>query len=318
MSLDISGADKSVQPGAVTILVGKEHPLIMLANALPWAILISLAMEDLKRTTVKGYWWLGRRLLVRVHVAAYILQKISDLTDREVEYGLNDNAAYQLFAGKGIVANWHAPDHTKIAYPSDASLMTKLAAKGRQVLEYLKEKTRLLIPAGIAVDMKALKAKARAYFFLPKTADIERRRSVFKDLHRFTKHQMRPIVDLCSSLDSRRLRRLPWNIRRAAEQIKEQAWRYLLDVSHFTRTHTIKAGKVLAFHARDVACIRKRKVGKDNEFGRVFQLGRIKGNFLFALASTSVRQDDKASLVPMLEEHANLFGSGALKSAGAD
>jgi len=55
MSLDISGADKSVQPGAVTILVGKEHPLIMLANALPWAILISLAMEDLKRTTVKGY-----------------------------------------------------------------------------------------------------------------------------------------------------------------------------------------------------------------------------------------------------------------------
>ena len=115
MSLDISGADKSVQPGAVTILVGKEHPLIMLANALPWAILISLAMEDLKRTTVKGYWWLGRRLLVRVHVAAYILQKISDLTDREVEYGLRDNAAYQLFAGKGIVANWHAPDHTKIA-----------------------------------------------------------------------------------------------------------------------------------------------------------------------------------------------------------
>jgi len=115
MSLDISGADKSVQPGAVTILVGKEHPLIMLANALPWAILISLAMEDLKRTTVKGYWWLGRRLLVRVHVAAYILQKFSDLTDREVEYGLRDNAAYQLFAGKGIVANWHAPDHTKIA-----------------------------------------------------------------------------------------------------------------------------------------------------------------------------------------------------------
>jgi len=35
-------------------------------------------MEDLKRTTVKGYWWLGRRLLVRMHVAAYILQKISD------------------------------------------------------------------------------------------------------------------------------------------------------------------------------------------------------------------------------------------------
>lgn len=149
-------------------------------------------------------------------------------------------------------------------------------------------------------------------------ADIKRRRSVFKDLHRFTKQQLRPIVDLCSSLDSGQLARLPWNIRRATEQIRTQAWRYLLDVAHFTRTHTIKAGKVLAFHARDVACIRKGKVGKDNEFGRVFQLGRIKGNFLFVLASTSLRQDDKSSLVPMLEEHANLFGAGALKSAGAD
>jgi transposase len=49
-----------------------------------------------------------------MHLAAYLLQKIYDLTDRQVEYGIKDNAAYQVFCGKGIVEGWHPPDHTKI------------------------------------------------------------------------------------------------------------------------------------------------------------------------------------------------------------
>ena len=137
-------------------------------------------------------------------------------------------------------------------------------------------------------------------------------------LFRSVKQQMRPVVDACAGLDLRRLGRLPWNIRRAVEQINSHAWRYLLDVGHFTREHTIKAGKILSFHAHKVACIKKGKVGKDKEFGRVFQLGRIKGNFLFVLASTSLRMDDKQSFIPMLKEHASLFGEDTLKSASAD
>jgi hypothetical protein len=46
--------------------------------------------------------------------------------------------------------------------------------------------------------------------------------------------------------------------------------------------------------------------------------GRIRGNFLFVLASTSLKMDDKQSLVPMLEEHAAIFGIGKLKSASTD
>jgi len=205
-----------------------------------------------------------------------------------------------------------------IAYPADANLMTKLAGIGRKVIGYLKEKTRGLLPEGLAVDMKAVKAKARGYFFLPKNTNIEKRRKVFKELHVFIKQQMRPVVDLCVSLNPRRLSHLPWNIRRTVDQINAHAWRYLLDVGHFTREHTIKTGKILAFHAQQIACIKKGKAGKDKEFGRVFQLGRIKGNFLFVLASTSLRMDDKQSFIPMLAEHATLFGEGTLKSASAD
>ena len=77
-------------------------------------LLIGLVLPDLKRTTPRGFWWTGRKLAVRLHLAAYILQKLYDLTDRQVEYGITDNAAYQLFTGRGIVPGWHSPDHTKI------------------------------------------------------------------------------------------------------------------------------------------------------------------------------------------------------------
>ena len=114
MSLDLSGADEVVAAGTVSIEVGSGHPLIKLAQALPWMTLMTLVLPDLKRTTVRGFWWTGRKLRVRVHLAAYILQKLYDLTDRQVEYGIRDNAPYQLFTGKGIVPGWHPPDHTKV------------------------------------------------------------------------------------------------------------------------------------------------------------------------------------------------------------
>lgn len=363
MSLELSGIDRVVSATAVTIEVTLAHPLVKLAHALPWALLVSLIIDDLKRTTPKGKWWMGRKLLVRLHLAAYLLQKIYNLTDRQVEYGLKDNAAFQIFCGKGIVTGWHPPDHTKIetfrsrlspetqralanetakvaitlgfadpreadfdstvqeaniSYPSDASLMTKISGLGSKVIEYLKLKTRGLLLDGIGVDMKAVKAAARAYFFMPKNTNIDKRREVFKTLHQLVKQQMRPVVKLCSSLNLGRLAAMPWNIRRAAEQIKSLAWRYLLDVGHFTREHTMKVGKILSFHAQCVSCIKKGKAGKDKEFGRVFQLGRIKGNFLFVLASNSLKMNDKHSFAPLLAEHAELFGKGALESASAD
>ena len=80
----------------------------------------------------------------------------------------------------------------------------------------------------------------------------------------------------------------------------------------------MKVGKILSFHAQCVTCIKKGKVGNDKDFGRVFQLGRIKGNFLFVLASDSLRMEDKHSFAPLLALHAKLFGKGILESVSAD
>ena len=80
----------------------------------------------------------------------------------------------------------------------------------------------------------------------------------------------------------------------------------------------MKTGKILSFHSKAIACVIKGKVGKEKEFGRVFQLGRVKGNFLFVLKSKSVRMHDKNSLIPMLEEHTQLFGDSILELMAMD
>lgn len=363
MAIDCSGQDSLPKEGFVTIRVKESHPLVLLAASLPWPMLIDLVVRDLKTTTRKGMWWMGRKIKVRIHLAAYLLQRLYNLTDRKIEYQIKDNAPFQLFCGLNLVDGWHVPDHTKIeefrnrltpetqrilantisqvavglgfadprevdfdstvqeaniAYPSDASLMTKLAGLGKKIVDFVRDKLKVNVGDGFGIDMKAVKEKARDYFFLPKNKAIEVRREVFKSLHKLVKAQLRPVIDLCESLSARQISKLPWNIRRAYDQIKNDGWRYLLDVAHFTRTHTFKAGKILSFHAKALACIKKGKIGKNLEFGRVYQLGRIKGNFLFVLESASIGMNDKTSFIPLIEEHAALFGKGTLQTPATD
>lgn len=205
-----------------------------------------------------------------------------------------------------------------MAYPSDAGLMKKLGEKCHKILEFLKSKAKSYLPKDLEIDISAIRKKAKEYFFLAKNASIETRRAIFTEYHRLVKKATKPVINFCENMTERQVQALPWNIRREAEQLRSIAWRYLLDVGHFTRTHTLKAGKRLSFHLTEVACIKKGKAGKDHEFGRTFQLGRIGGNFLIAFSSTSVRMDDKSSLIPVIEEHRSVFGADVLKQVGTD
>jgi len=136
MSICQSGVGCAVQAGKVLIEVTEEHPLIRLSHSLPWQTLVDTILADLKKTK-KGFWWLGRKLKVRTHLGVYLLQQLFNKTDRQIEYDVKDNAAYQLFCGKDIVEKWHVPDHTKIeefrsrlseeTQKSLANLMTKQA-----------------------------------------------------------------------------------------------------------------------------------------------------------------------------------------------
>jgi IS5 family transposase len=301
--------------------------------------------------------------LIRVHLAAYLLQKLYDLTDRQVEYGIKDNAAYQIFCGEGSVKGFKAPDHTKIeefrnrlspetqrtianhlakvavnlgfadpsqsdwdsttqeaniAYPSDAQLMSKLAGTGYKVLTYLSGKMKLPELNGLAIDLKGIKAKAKEYFFLAKNKSIEIRREVFKEYFQKFKSEIAPVIKACAELPKKIKNSVPWYIRKGLDQLTEFGPKYISDVAYFVRKNEMKEGKKLSFHTDEVACISKRKPGKDHTFGRVYQIGRIAGNFLFVAASTSVRMTDKYSIKPLIEEHSHLFGEEILKSVATD
>ena len=110
MSICDNGMECKVIAKEIRVKVSESHPMILLALALPWRVMYELILDDLKTCKPGLKWWLGRKLKVRIHLGAYILQKMYDLTDRETEYALKDNAAYQLFCGKEIFDNWHAPD----------------------------------------------------------------------------------------------------------------------------------------------------------------------------------------------------------------
>lgn len=361
MSLCKQGLDTKLKTTTIKILVPTTDPLIRLANALDWGIVAEIALPDLK-LTAKGFWYLGRRLILRIHLSILILQSLRKETDRGIEQSILQTPVYQLFTGLGAVPKWKCPDHTKIeefrnrltpethkqighyvltvaakigfadaswmdvdstvqeanmAYPADASLMKKLSEKCHKVIEFIKGKKKRYAP-DISIKIEKIRKMAQSYFFLKKNASIEVRRKLFKKYHQLVKKQLRPTIELCQSMTARQIKGLPWNIQKILLEIRDMGWRYLLDVAHFTRTNGIKAGKILSFHAHQVACIKKGKAGKDKEFGRIFQLGRIGGNFLIAFACTSVRMDDKQSLLPAVYEHRRIFGEATLKQVGTD
>jgi hypothetical protein len=99
MSIELSGCDAHIAAASVTIVISKQHPLIRLAAVIPWQRFTTMVVADLKLTTAKGFWWMGRKILVRIHLGAYLLQQIFDAPHRgpvcDVECRTNSKPAME-------------------------------------------------------------------------------------------------------------------------------------------------------------------------------------------------------------------------------
>jgi len=244
--------------------------------------------------------------------------RLSPETQRRLANSLSILAVKQGFADPSAVDFDSTVQEANIAYPSDASLLTKLGKMGGKVINYFKEKFSKYSKNLPRIELQSIAKKAREYFFLSKNKGVEIKRKVLKELLSTVKRSIKPVIQFCEELTEKDIAKVPWNIRRTLDQMRQDARQYLLDVAHFTRTHRIKAGKILSFHAKQLACISKGKVGKALDFGRVFQLARINGNFIFAIECSSVRMNDKASFSELIAEHERLFGLGSLETVAAD
>lgn len=362
MSICQSGIDDKTEAAKILVDITEKHPLIQLAQALPWRELAELIFSDLKKTET-GAWWLGRKLKVRIHLGAYLLQQLFNKTDREIEYGVKDNAAYQIFCGRGIVEKWHAPDHTKIekfrsrlsketqkilanhmaahavklgfadcseididstvqeanmAYPADSCLLKKLGAMSNKVGKFFNKTLKECIANPIKINLKKIGSKAREYFFLPKNSTKETKNEKLMTLLNVVHQETKRVVGICETLSKRVIEKMQWNFSRTIRQIRELARQYLKDVKYFLRTGSMAATKILSFHLKEAACFTKGKLGKKYQFGRGFQLSRIKGNFFFVAKCGTIQMPDKTSLPSIIEEHEKIFDKAKINSVATD
>ena len=361
MSIDLSGRDANLESTDIVISVSGLDPLIKLGNVLPWPEMMDRVAEDLKSTTAKGFWWVGRNIIVRIHLAIFLLQKLYDLTDRMVIEQLRGNAVFQLFCGYGIVKNWKIPAFTKVeefrnrlspetqrwivnllareavalkiadpssldvdstvqeanmAYAADGNLMVKLARKVGKVAKWLAEKAGVVVPTSIGELMAPLGSLAKGYFFASKKDDVKM--AALATLHAHVKKLLYTALETFESLPRKVRASMPQNITLHLDHVTEKGKRYMLDVAHYLRTGKMKPGKILSFHLSEVAYINKNKVGKQAQFGREYQIGRLTGNIVIASPSPTIRTNDKSAMVGMVGLHQDLFGKGALDSVSAD
>jgi IS5 family transposase len=90
------------------------------------------------------------------------------------------------------------------------------------------------------------------------------------------------------------------------------------DVKFFIDHQQIKEGKLLSFHAEEVKCISKGKLGVPFEFGRVYQMYRCGGNYLGIVPPETVGENDREAVKSVIDCHQETFGKGVLKSISAD
>ena len=354
MSLAQEGLKAKIKTHTKLILVDEAHPLILLANHIPWESLANLVYDDLKNTTKKGFWMVGRKLYMRTHLGIYFLKARTKKTDRDIISEIHDNPVYQAFCGSTVIQKWQCPHPTKIeefrsrlspeikakcneilvqmavrmgcgdptcldvdstvqvaniSYPTDAGLILKLAEKCKKIKD--------AFHLNINFNLKEIRTYARNYFFRSKRLACDKVGTLLSSYYTIVKNNVMPIVKFAETRMKESKLRLKWNLKKNVIQVATFARKYLKDVACYVREHKANKGKRLSIHAQEVACITKGKTGKKYEFGRVFQLGRIGGNFLTAICS-GINLPDKKAMTPLIENHENIFGKGVLKSLSSD
>ncbi len=96
MSVDTSSINYPVKDKLKTkITVPQNHFLIILALSIPWTEYAELAIVDLYRDRRRS----GRKMNIRLHLGAFVLQSLFRWTDRELEENLNYYSPARIFCG---------------------------------------------------------------------------------------------------------------------------------------------------------------------------------------------------------------------------
>ncbi|MBA8667540.1 transposase [Holosporaceae bacterium 'Namur'] len=357
MSISESGIKSKIKSGEVNIKVAANHPLIKLGNVIEWEELKELVLPDIKASTKKSKWWLGRKLKLRIHLGAYMLQQLLNKTDRQIEYDIKDNAAYQIFCGKGIVEDWHCPDHTKIeefrsrlSCETQRDLANKIsviavklgfARSSEMDIDSTVQKANIAYPSDVNLMVKLAEKANKVWKYMKssisfyadwdikvdvKNIKSKARRCFFskiEDKHKVLQELWHSAYNEVGKVSRACECLLSYDIARMPRNIK----RLYSQLEKYGRNYMLD---VLSFilhkkiKADKVLSFHANEVqcfNKGNKrisFGRSIQLGRIKGNFIISCPHDRVRMEDRHSIELMIRTHEELFGEGILGSVAAD
>ena len=201
-----------------------------------------------------------------------------------------------------------------IAYPSDASLLVKLARKSAQVLKAV-DKVFLGNKTGpYAIDLKAIGNKAKGYFF----AKAEKKKQALANLVETVQDQLLIPMQSIQSFTTATTNKLSWNIREAINQIKDLGSKILESARYYVKTGKAMPGRIHSMHLTAVDFFNKNKPGKKWEMGRQIQIARLTGNFVITPEHITTHCTDKQAMAHVIKAHAILFGSDQIKSISAD
>lgn len=149
-------------------------------------------------------------------------------------------------------------------------------------------------------------------------ATSEEKNQTLKALFEGVCNEVKLVVSNSRALEPTITDSMPWNIAKAFCQLSDLAERYLADVMQFVNGKGMVSDKILSFHLNQVKCFTKGKPAKKYQFGRMFQIGRIKGNFLFTAKADQPDMPDKKSVSLMIDSHHDTFGKVDIQSVGTD
>jgi hypothetical protein len=96
MSLDISRLKYLIKSDLkIELLVPEVHPMIVLSNHIPWDQMSDVVIPDLYENKKMS----GRKLNIRLHLGAFILQSQYKWTDRVLEDMIRFHGPTMLFCG---------------------------------------------------------------------------------------------------------------------------------------------------------------------------------------------------------------------------
>jgi IS5 family transposase len=183
-----------------------------------------------------------------------------------------------------------------ITYPTDAKNLKTQMLMISSCLEYFKNNGYHSITS-FALEFNISKALSdfKKYFF---EKDKEKKTAILKALAKRIKILLENAL---AAFEKINMARTKWHIMIKIEKIQKYAKVYIKQVEHFCRTGHACKNKILSFHIENVVSIQKGKEHKKYEFGEVWQIGRLDGNFCFGMFShTDLRYSDSTAMKDIL------------------